>query len=562
MSTYALGLDYGTNSCRSLIVDLETGRELASQVFPYPSGERGIVTDPRDPNLARQHPADYLAGLERIVVDGLAQARDADPSFAPARVVGIGIDATGSTPLPVDPSGMPLALRPDFRENPDAMAWLWKDHTSHAEAAAITALAADQRPAYLARCGGVYSSEWFWAKILHLKRAAPEVFDAAFSFVELCDWLPGLLTGCADPRRLRRSICAAGHKALFSSTWGGLPDPAFLGALDPALAELRGRLYATAHTSDVRAGGLCDAWARRLGLPAGLAVAVGAIDAHVGAVGAGCAPGRPAKILGTSTCDLMVAPPGQPVRDIPGVCGIVEGSVLPGCFAIEAGQAAVGDLFLWFAEQLAPDAFGTAPGARLDALERAAATLAPGESGLLALDWNNGNRNLLADVRLSGLLLGQTLRTTAPEIYRALIEATAFGARMIIDRVREYGVPVEQMVACGGLAVRSPLLMQIYADVLERPLAIAASDQTCALGAAVFGAVAGGAFRDVTAAQRRLCRMRDQDYRPVPARSAVYRELLALYRQLHDAFGVSAWQGSMAGVMKGLIAIRERQRGG
>lgn len=562
MSTYALGLDFGTNSCRSLIVELESGRELASQVFPYPSGEHGIVTDARDPNLARQHPADYLAGLERVTVAGLAQARDADPSFDPARVVGIGIDTTASTPLPVDQANMPLALRPAFRENPDAMAWLWKDHASHAEAAAITTLAANQRPAYLARCGGVYSSEWFWAKILHLRHTAPDVYDAAFSFVELCDWLPGLLTGCTDPRRLRRSVCAAGHKALYAADWGGLPDHAFLGALDPALDDLRGRLYETAYTSDSLAGSLCGAWARRLGLPAGTAVAVGGIDAHMGAVGAGCAPGRPAKIIGTSSCDLIVAPPGQPVRGIPGVCGIVDGSVLPGCIAIEAGQSSVGDLFLWFAEQLAPDAFGAAPGARLDALERAAATFAPGTSGLLALDWNHGNRNLLADVRLSGLLLGQTLRTTAPEIYRALIEATAFGARMIIDRIREYGVPIEQMVACGGLAVKSPLLMQIYADVLELPLAIAASEQTCALGAAIFGAVAAGAFRDVADAQRRLCRLRDPCYRPGPERSAVYRELLALYRQLHDAFGIPALQSSLGGVMKALIAIRERQRGG
>ena len=560
MSAYAMGLDYGTNSCRSLIVDLATGAELASSVFPYPSGEMGVVVDPRDPNLARQHPADYLAGLEHIVVQGLAAARANAPAFSADQVVGIGIDTTGSTPMPVDRAGTPLALQHAFRDDPHAMAWLWKDHTSHAEAAEITALAADIRPAYLARCGGVYSPEWFWAKILHLKRAAPAVFEAAFSFVELCDWLPAVLTGATDPLRLKRSVCAAGHKALFSTAWGGLPDKDFLERLDPALADLRDRLYATAYTADVRAGGLCEPWAGRLGLPAGIAVAVGAFDAHMGAVGAGCAAGKLAKILGTSTCDLMVAPPGQPVPEIPGVCGIVDGSVLPGCLAIEAGQSAVGDLFLWFAAQLTPDAFGSTPGAKLDALDRAAAALAPGASGLLALDWNNGNRTILADARLSGLLLGQTLHTTAPEVHRALVEATAFGARMIIDRVRAYGIPVEQVVTCGGLAVKSPLLMQIYADVLELPLVIAASDQTCALGAALFGAVAAGAFPSAAAAQQRLCRVRDLTYQPNPASVAVYRELLTLYRQLHDGFGTPAWNGSMSAVMKRLIAIREARR--
>ncbi len=560
VSVYAIGLDYGTNSCRALIVDLENGRELATQVYPYPSGEMGVIVDPRDPNLARQHPADYLAGLEQIIVRGLAQARALDPAFTADRVVGLGIDTTGSTPMPVARDGTPLALLPGFQDNPHAMAWLWKDHTSHAEAAEITALAAEMRPAYLARCGGVYSSEWFWSKLLHAKRVAPDVFEAAFSFVELCDWLPAVLTGDTDPLRLKRSVCAAGHKALFSPTWGGLPDREFLGRLDPALADWRGRLYATAHTADVRAGGLCAPWASRLGLPAGIAVAVGAFDAHMGAVGAGCSAGKLAKILGTSTCDLMVAPPGQTVPDIPGVCGIVDGSVLPGCLAIEAGQAAVGDLFLWFANQLTSDAFGASPGEKLNALDREAAKLAPGASGLLALDWNNGNRNILADARLSGLLLGQTLHTTAPEIYRALVEATAFGARMIIDRVREYGVPIEQVITCGGLAVKSPLLMQIYADVLDMPLVIAASEQTCALGAALFGAVAAGVFDSVPAAQRRLCRVRDLTYQPRPAPAATYRELFALYRQLHDGFGTASWRGSMGSVMKQLIAVREAQR--
>lgn len=560
MTRYAIGLDYGTNSCRSLIVNLDNGAEVASHVYNYPSGLQGVIVDPRDPNVARQNPADYRDGLIAIVVEGLKKARVADPAFSPDAVVGIGVDTTGSTPMPVDRCGTPLALRPGFKDNPDAQAWLWKDHTSHAEAAEITALARVLRPAYLAKCGGTYSSEWFWAKILHLKRAAPRVFEAAFSFVELCDWIPALLTGVEDPLALKRGVCAAGHKAMYAETWGGLPDKAFLAALDPALADLRDRLYTTAHTADVKAGGLCAGWADTLGLPAGIAVAVGAFDAHMGAVGAGCAAGKLAKILGTSTCDLLVAPNDRPLQDIPGVCGIVDGSVMPGYIGIEAGQSAVGDIFLWFVNHLVPDTYGASQGEKFVALDQAAAGFKPGESGLLALDWNNGNRCVLTDVRLSGLLLGQTLHTTAAEIYRALVEATAFGARMIVDRVRAYGVPVEQVITCGGLAVKSPFLMQVYADVLNMPMAVAASDQTCALGAALFGAVAAGAFPDIETAQVKVCRVRERVYRPIAANAAVYAELFTLYRQLHDGFGTAACSGGMATVMKELIALRERQR--
>lgn len=562
MADYALGLDYGTNSCRSLIVNLETGAEVASHVFNYPSGQMGVLIDPRDPNVARQSPADYRAGLEEIIVHGLAKARAADSAFSPSDVIGIGVDTTGSTPMPVDRAGTPLALLPEFKENPNAQAWLWKDHSSHAEAAEITALARARRPQYLAMCGGTYSSEWFWAKALHCRRADPAVFGAAFSFVELCDWIPALLTGIEDPLALKRGVCAAGHKAMYAESWGGLPDKEFLGALDPALPALRDRLYEKTYTADVKAGGLCAAWAKKLGLREGIAVAVGAFDAHMGAVGAGCAPGKLAKILGTSTCDLMVTKNTRPLKEIPGVCGIVDGSVIAGYYGIEAGQSAVGDIFLWFVNNLVPEAYGISADAKFAALDAAAAKLKPGESGLLALDWNNGNRTVLTDVRLSGLLLGQTLHTTAPEVYRALVEATAFGARMIVERVREYSVPVEQMIACGGLAVKSPFLMRIYADILEMPMAVSASDQTCALGAALFGAVAAGAFTDVAAAQTALCRTRERVYQPFPENTAAYRELFALYRQLHDGFGTAAWSGNMANVMKELIALRERQRRG
>jgi len=560
MTRYAIGLDYGTNSCRSLIVNLDNGAEVASHVYPYPSGQMGVIVDPRDPNVARQNPADYRDGLIAIVTEGLKKARAADPAFSPEAVVGIGVDTTGSTPMPVDRSGTPLALLPEFKDDLDAQAWLWKDHTSHAEAAEITALARAQRPEYLAKCGGAYSPEWFWAKILHLKRVSPRVFEAAFSFVELCDWIPAVLTGIEDPLRLKRSVCAAGHKALYAKTWGGLPDKAFLAVLDPALADLRDCLYATAHTADVKAGELCAEWADTLRLPAGIAVAVGALDAHMGAVGAGCAVGKLAKILGTSTCDLLVAKNDPPLSDIPGVCGMVDGSVIPGYIGIEAGQAAVGDIFLWYVNHLVPAAYGATQGDKFAALADAAAGLKPGASGLLALDWNNGNRCVLTDVRLSGLLVGQTLHTSAAEIYRALVEATAFGARMIIDRVRDYGVPVEQVITCGGLAIKNPFLMQVYADVLNMPMAVAASDQTCALGAALFGAVAAGVFPDIETAQARACRVRERVYRPIAENVAVYAELFKLYRQLHDGFGTAAWSGGMDNVMKALIAIREKQR--
>ncbi len=559
MNRYAIGLDYGTNSCRSLLVDLDSGEELGSVVFPYPSGDMGVLVDPLDPNVARQNPQDYLDGLVAIVTGALAQAREARPGFDPAEVVGIGVDTTGSTPIPVDAEGTPLALRPEFAGNPNACVWLWKDHTAHAEAAAITETAARMRPQYLAKCGGVYSSEWWWSKIWRCLKADPAVFLAAHSWVEHCDWIPAVLTGTARPDLVRRSVCAAGHKAMFSAEWGGLPDAEFLAALDPALANLRGRLYGEAFSSDTKAGGLTGEWASRLGLVAGTPVAVGAFDAHMGAVGSGVAPGTLVKILGTSTCDITVLPSSAPLDDVPGLCGIVDGSVLSGHYGIEAGQSAVGDIFLWFVNHLVPDSYGATAGEKFAEMERRLAGMKPGESGLLALDWNNGNRTILVDVRLTGLLLGQTLHTEAHEIYRALIEATAFGALAIIRRMEEHGIRIERVVNTGGLAVKNAALMQIYADILGRPLQVAASDQTCALGAALFGAVCGGgvSFDDVRQA---CCRMREVEYRPIPENEAVYREIYALYQTLHDAFGTSSWQGNLAHVMKELIALRQRQR--
>ncbi len=552
---YTIGLDYGTNSVRALIVDAATGAEIAAAVWNYAHGTEGVILG-RDPNLARQHPADYLAGAEAAIRQALAAARKSRRGFQPDQVVGLGVDTTGSTPLPVDAQGQPLALRKKFAHNPAAMAWLWKDHTSVAEAAEITAQARALRPQYLAACGGTYSSEWFWSKILHCLRTAPAVFKEAHSWVELADFVPAVLSGTEAPEKFTAGVCAAGHKAMWSATWQGYPDAEFLTTLDPQLAALRERLTTRVATVDKAVGGLTPAWAKKTGLTAGIPVAAGAFDAHLGAIGCGVTPGALVKIIGTSTCDIAVAPNTAKLGAIPGLCGIVDGSVLPGHFGLEAGQSAVGDIFNWFVNYLQPQgAAGTH-----ESLTAAAAKLKPGESGLLALDWNNGNRTILVDQRLTGLLLGQTLYTTPAEIYRALIEATAFGALTIINRFEEYGVKIEQVINCGGIAEKNPVVMQIYADVTGRPMKISRSAQTCALGAAVAAAVAAGVYPNFAAAQKRMTGLKPVVFKPNAKAHAVYRELYGLYRQLHDAFGTPEGKGNLFGVMKELLDIRNRAR--
>lgn len=539
MSRYAIGLDYGTNSVRALLVNLETGEETATSVFNYPTGDEGVVYSPHDPHLARQFPRDYELGAVATIRDVLSGS-----GIDPTQVVGIGVDTTGSSPIPVDRDGIPLAHDPRFADNPDAYCYLWKDHTGTEEAIEITAKAS--RYPYLLKCGGTYSSEWFWAKILHAARHAPEVFDAAYSWVELADYVPAWLTGTtAKPKR---SVCAAGHKAMYSAEWGGLPSEEFLASLDPRLAELRGRLYDGAVPSDQAAGLLTPECATELGLPAGIPVAVGAFDAHLGAVGSGIRPGTLVKILGTSTCDCMVHPATEPLADIPGVCGIVPGSVLPGQYGIEAGQSAVGDLFNWWVRTC---------GQTHEVLSEAAAGLDPGESGLLALDWNNGNRTVLVNQRLTGLILGQTLRTSPAEIYRALIEATAFGALKIIQRIEEYGVRIERVVNCGGIAEKSALVMQIYADILNRPMYVSRSAQTCALGSAIAASVVAGIYPDFATAQSKLTGVKDTVYHPNPTSVAVYAELFELYSALHDEFG-GVNDPDLAAVMPRLMEIQER----
>ena len=556
----SLGIDFGTESGRALLVNVANGKEMATAVFNYPHGHHGVILS-RDPNLARQHPADYVLCIEKMIRKVLSAARRSIRGFSPEDVIGIGVDTTGSTPIPVDRHGQPLAFARPFAKNPAAMAWLWKDHTAVAEAEEITALAKRLRPQYLAKCGGTYSSEWFFSKILRCLRTSPKVFDAAYMWVEAADWIPAILTGTESPEMLKIGVCAAGHKAMFNDEWGGYPDTRFLGKLHPKLATLRSRLRDRAHAISTAAGGLTEEWAKRTGLKPGTPVAVGAFDAHLGAVGAGIALGTLVKIIGTSTCDMMVASDSRALPDIPGLCGIVPSSIVPGKFGLEAGQSAVGDIFNWFVNYVRPG--GTQAGSH-EALTAAAAKLAPGASGLLALDWNNGNRTVLVDQRLTGLLLGQTLYTTPPEIYRALIEATAFGALAIINRFEEYGLKVRQVVNCGGIAEKNPLVMQIYADVTGRPMKISRSEQTCALGAAIAGAVVAGrkagGYPSIPAAQKVMTGLKPKVYRPSARARATYRDLYPLYKKLHDAFGTADWQGSLYDVMKRLLDIRRKAR--
>ncbi len=549
---FTLGLDYGTNSVRALVVRCADGAEFGSCVVPYPHGREGVLLDPRDHQLARQHPGDYLFGLKKSVRGALAAARK-KRGFTAAQVIGIGVDTTGSSPLPVDRHNRALAADPRWAKNLHAQCWLWKDHTSYREAAEITALAAKIRPHFIAKCGNTYSSEWFWSKLLHCRRTAPAVFRAAWSWVELADWIPSVLAGVSAPEQVVRGICCAGHKALYSDDWGGLPDPEFLAQLDPALADLRDRLYAKAHDATQSAGRLSPEWAAQLGLPAGLPLAIGEMDVHYGAIGCGVAEGTLVKVIGTSTCDCGVVAADQAVPDIPGICGIVPGAILPGYYGLEAGQSAVGDIFKWWVEGVcAGDA------ARHARLTREVALQPPGASGLLALDWQNGNRTILVDPLLTGLIVGCTLHTTQAEIYRALIEATAFGARAIIERFRAYGVPIHRVVCAGGIAEKNPLLMQIYADVTGCTMLVSGSSQACALGAALSAAVLAGAHPDFPTAQRRMTSLQKISYRPRPAAQRTYDQLYALYRQVHDAFGGLNRSADLSRVMKDLLALKAR----
>ncbi|MBW2621723.1 MAG: ribulokinase [Deltaproteobacteria bacterium] len=559
-SKYTIGLDFGTNSVRALVVDVADGSEAGTSVWPYRHGEDGVIIDPDQPDLARQHPADYLEGTKSAVQEALAEAKSR-AGFSPDDVIGIGVDTTGSTPMPLDRAGQALAFQPEFTENPAAMAWLWKDHTGHAEAAEITSRAEEARPEYLAKCGGTYSSEWFWSKILKCRRTAPEVFDAAHTWVEIADWIPAVLTGTTRPDRIKRGICAAGHKAMFNPVWNGYPDREFIKSIDAALPRVRDTLPDTAFNAAQPAGFLTSDWAYELGLSSEIPVAVGALDAHLGGVGSGIRPGVLVKIIGTSTCDMMVAPMDKDLPDIPGLCGIVPESILPGAYGLEAGQSAVGDIFNWFVNYIQPG--GNVSGSHQE-LTRQAEKLKPGQSGLIGLDWHNGNRTILVDQRLTGMLMGMSLHTTPAEIYRALVESTAFGARVIMERFEEYGLKVDRVVNCGGISVRNPMVMQIYADIMARPLEIARSEQACALGAAMAGAVTAGSraggYHTFDEAMAKMTGTLEKKYLPDLDHSAVYERLYRIYRRLHDIFGTPEYKENLQDVMKELLDIRDRKR--
>lgn len=538
-----IGVDFGTDSIRALVISA-SGEELAGGVSLYKRWAEGKYCDPAR-NLFRQHPLDYSEGLETAVKDALDQL----PPTARQRVAGIGIDTTGSTPCAVDRQGRPLALDDRFLDNPNAMFILWKDHAAVQEAGEINQAARTWGGTDFTKYeGGVYSSEWFWAKILHALREDPAVRTAAFSWVEHCDWIPALLTGTEDPLTMKRSRCAAGHKAMWHRQWGGLPPEEFLVRVDPLLHGLRERLYTETWTSDHKAGGLSPQWSARLGLPPGIPVAVGALDAHMGAVGSGVDPGTLVKIMGTSTCDVMVA------RDeviggklVGGICGQVDGSVLPGLVGLEAGQSAFGDVYAWFKgimvwpvktmlEQTALVDMETArqlgreiEDRLLQHLSSEAARIGAGESGLVALDWLNGRRTPYADQLLKGAMAGLTLATTAPKIFRALVEATAYGAKAIIDRFAGEGVEIRQVIALGGIAQKNDFVMQVTADVLGMPIKVAASDQACARGAALFGAVAAGLYDSAESAQKKMGGGFARVYNPVAENVVKYRQLYQEY---------------------------------
>lgn len=543
---FTIGIDYGTDSVRSLIVGVETGQEVGSSVFYYPRWKKGLYCDPVK-NQFRQHPKDYLEGLEFTVREALKQA----PAGVADHVVGISVDTTGSTPVAVDEKGTPLSLTPGYEENPNAMFILWKDHTAVNEADEINRLASSWEIDFTKYEGGIYSSEWFWAKLLHVIREDIAVYRAAYSWVEHCDWIPGLLTGNTHPKTVKRSRCAAGHKAMWHEAFNGLPSEEFLVALDPMLAGLRERLYKDTYTCDVAAGRLTREWADRLGLPAGIVVGVGAFDAHLGALGAEIQPYYVSKVMGTSTCDMLIAPLEE-VGDklVRGICGQVDGSIVPGMVGLEAGQSAFGDIYAWFKrvlewpldnilaetslvdETTRQKLMEEVKEKMIARLSEEAAKIPVEETGIVALDWMNGRRTPDANQNLKGAIAGLTLGSDAPRIFRALVEATAFGSKAINDRFIEEGVRIDGVIALGGVAKKSPFVMQIVADVLNMPIKVARSEQACALGSAMAAAVAAGIYPTTAEAQKNMGNGIETEYHPIPENVNRYKALYAKYRKL------------------------------
>lgn len=534
-----IGVDYGTDSVRTVLIDAADGKELAAAVYEYEQWAKGTYCDAAG-NQFRQHPQDYIAGLSSTIKEVLATA---GPD-AGRQVKGIAVDTTGSTPVAVDRQGTPLALLPEFAENPHAMFILWKDHTAIREAAEINTHAANYEPNYLKYVGGIYSSEWFWAKILRTLRVDASVREAAYSWVEHCDWIPFLLTGGNDVHEMKRSRCAAGHKALWHEEFDGLPPDDFWTELDPVLKGLRERLFTKTDTADTPVGTLSAGWAEQLGLSTTVIVAGGAFDAHMGAVGGEIQPYALSRIMGTSTCDILVAPSAE-MGDklIQGICGQVEGSVVPGMLGMEAGQSAFGDVYAWFrnliawpVEQLLPADVPNRDAIRekmiagiIPTLSEQAAALPLTENSELALDWMNGRRTPDANQALKGAIFNINLGSDAPRMFRALVESTCFGARAIVERFRREGVPIRELIGLGGVAKKSPFVMQTLADVLNMPIKVARSEQTCALGSAMFAATAADLYPNVSAAQAAMGQGFESEYQPNPDRKSYYDKRYQAY---------------------------------
>jgi len=553
MSTqkYSIGMDFGSDSVRALVVNTATGEELATAVHYYSRWKEGKYCD-ASKNRFRQHPLDYIEGVENTIRSVVSQVSEE----VVKNIVGIGVDTTGSTPVAVDKAGTPLALLKDFEENPNAMFVLWKDHTGIKEANEINDLCQKWEIDYSQYEGGIYSSEWFWSKILHVSRADSSVLEAAYSWVEHCDWVPFLLTGGTDVAQMKRSRCSAGHKALWHESYGGLPPNDFFVALDPILDGLTNRLFTETYTSDVAAGTLSQEWADRLGLSTSVVVAVGAFDCHMGAVGVNIEPYFLTKVMGTSTCDIVVTPLQEKEHLVKGICGQVDGSVIPNMLGLEAGQSAFGDIYAWYERLLAwPVKEIISSSSLIDEatkkaliaesiakvipkLSEAAANEPIGASGELALDWMNGRRTPDANQNLKGIISGINLGSTAPKVFRALVEASCFGAKTIADRFVSEGIPINGVIALGGIAKKSPFIMQMMADVLNMPIKVAQSEQACALGAAIFGSVAATVHNDTFAAMNAMASPFEIVYEPnlenVKAYQDVYNKYIKLGVTLED----------------------------